>query len=37
MYLLLSEAATAVGDTLIYTGSTNCGGRCGAGGEVHVV
>src|ERR1041384_5941039 len=34
MYLILSEAATSVGDTLIYSGSTNCGGTCGVGGEV---
>src|SRR5439155_27101541 len=37
MYLILSEAATAVGDTLIYSGSTNCGGTCGVGGEVRAV
>ncbi len=37
MYLILSEAATSVGDTLTYQGSTNCGGTCGVGGEVRVV
>ena len=37
MYLILSEAATSVGDTVTYQGSTNCGGTCGVGGEVRVV
>jgi hypothetical protein len=37
VYLILSDAAISVGDTLTYQGSTNCGGRCGVGGEVQVV
>ena len=37
MYLILSDGATSVGDTLTYSGYTNCGGRCGVGGEVRVI